>query len=160
MQNMCTRHVYICLGQMYLLLLNICQYVCIFLSQIKVAGAANRSARRCYVWYEYEMTLKYSADLGSIQHCVSILPCYLPFPRRCVYHGNLSASRLGVCAWRHSVFPCRDSQGRDVHRFIQTAWLHLVPCLVYFTTVNNGFILNSSALSYPCTPRPTPPCFL
>lgn len=46
----------------------------VFLNQIKVAEATNRSARCCYVWYEYEMTLKYSADLGSIQHCVSILP--------------------------------------------------------------------------------------
>lgn len=34
------------------------------------------------------------------------------------------------------------------HARIHT-WLHILPSLVYSTTVNNGFILTMSALSYP-----------
>lgn len=36
-----------------------------------------------------------------------------------------------------------------IHGFIQAAWLHMLPRLVYFTTLNNCLIVAMSALSYP-----------
>lgn len=59
-------HIYISFRKMYPFFL--VQYIflywksvsmCVFKNQIKAAVAANRSARCCCVWYEYEMTLKY-----------------------------------------------------------------------------------------------------
>lgn len=125
------------------------QDACIFKSnQSSGACQSKRLLPPCVTWIIKWRRSTCSADLGSIQYCVSILPCYLPFPRRHVYHGNPACEESGGVY----VQTFRDSW--DALGFIQTAWLHLVPCLVYFTTVNNGFILNSSALP---PPSPFPP---
>lgn len=107
----------------------------LFSNQMKVA--VNHISARCCccrVWYEYEMILKYMLCKASNTVCPSSSVTY-PSHRSHVYHGNLSARGLEVFGvWRHSVFPRRDSQCWDVHRYIQPTRLRLDPCLYYSTT--------------------------
>ena len=113
----------------HVLFLKISLYL--FSNQIKLV--VNHSARCCRVWCEYEMILKLMPCKPGKHPKLCVHLTVLPnLPQESRFHGDLSVSRLKVCVcWRHSVFPWRDSQSRDVHRYMQPTWQQLEPCLVY-----------------------------